>query len=482
LRFFAICISQFAILQEETMHTITIQGLGLAEETMPVLIAEPTEEDAAQKENAPESAALEAFVACATFHLQTEYSTEPSACQIAVAPKAEEIECDLGKAETATDVAALASSIEYSTEPPACQIATAPTLEEIGREIAAAARLRIDAALRDLNETHARIERERTARDVALKAMQERASKTRTELDGLAGERTAMERRAQTFLIGDALKDTQTRIHLAFNVRQLELEDALALAEADAQEMQTQIQAALISDALELQLAEQYLAQLETAAPDVAENVRLAATAQENLDAARQAVSDGLLHDAEVLLEKAKAGNAEPTQIGAVEQMLADARKNQTARDLMARINAVGDQPGAVRRIKQLVDEAETAGVANRVASAANRAFEAARRAANARYAQARPIADHLVAEGLMPVIADGRIEAWKTASHNGIASDNGNGNGNGWMLDHVLVLRANGVWATEKPHVAVTRKELAPHARRSRWYRAWKKQPPRAG
>jgi hypothetical protein len=58
-----------------------------------------------------------------------------------------------------------------------------------------------------------------------------------------------------------------------------ELEDALAVAEADAQEMQTQIQAALISDALELQLAEQYLAQLETAAPDVATNVRLAATA-----------------------------------------------------------------------------------------------------------------------------------------------------------------------------------------------------------
>jgi hypothetical protein len=41
-------------------------------------------------------------------------------------------------------------------------------------------------------------------------------------------------------------------------------------------------------------------------------------------------------------------------------------------------------------------------------------------------------------------------------------------------MLDHVLVLRANGVWATEKPRVAVTRKELAPHAKRSRWYHAW--------
>ena len=300
--------------------------------TLPIVAAS----EEGEKENAPESAALGTFtVACAT---------------------------DL-------------STTEYSTEPPACQIATAPTLEEIESEIAAAARQLIEAALRDLNETRARIERERNARESALKAMQERANKTRAELDGLAGERTAMERRAQTFLTGDALQATLEKIHLAFNVRQLELEDALAVAEADAQEMQTQIQAALISDALELQLAEQYLAQLETAAPDVANAVRLVATAQENLIAARQAVNDGLLHNAEVLLVKAKAGNAEPTQIGEVEQMLAAARKDQTIRDLIARINAIGDQPGAVRRIKQLWDEAETAGISNQVASVANRAF-----------------------------------------------------------------------------------------------------------
>ena len=117
--------------------------------TLPIVVAIA----GVEKENAPESAALEAsLVAFATAHLQTEYSTEPLACQIAVAP----------------------------------------TLEEIESEIAAAARHRIEVALRDLNETRARIERERSARDAALKAMQERANKTRTELDGLAGERIAM--------------------------------------------------------------------------------------------------------------------------------------------------------------------------------------------------------------------------------------------------------------------------------------------------
>jgi hypothetical protein len=374
------------------------------------------------KENAPELAALEASVACAT----------------------------------------LQSTSQYSTELPACQIAAAPTLKEIESEIATAAQQRIEAALRDLNETRARIERERNARDTALKAAQERASKTRAELDGLAGERTTMELRAQTFLVGDALKDTQAKIHLAFNVRQLELEDALAVAEADAQEMQTQIQAALISDALELQLAEQYLTQLETAAPDVANAVRLAATVQKNLAAARQAVYDGLLRDAEILLEKAKAGHADPIQIGEVGQMLADARKNQTARDLIARINANDDQPGAVRRIRRIIEEAESAGVANLVTPHANRALETARHAANARYAQARPIADHLASEGFVPVVGDGRIEAWKEISRNS--------HGTAWTLDRVMVLRGRS-WETETPRMPITRRQLPKRVQNSRWF-----------
>jgi len=255
-----------------------------------------------------------------------------------------------------------------------------------------------------------------------------------------------------------AIADALAHIHLAANARQLELEAALAEANA-----------ASVADAL--QLAEQYLTQLESAAPDVAEAVRLAATAQENLLAARQAVNDGLLNDAEVLLEKAKAGNAEPTQVSQVEQMLADARKHQTVRDLIARLNAIDDAPGAVRRIKRLVAEAKRAGVADQVLPVANRALETAHRAANARYAQARPLADHLVTEGFVPVLGDGRIEVWKPFSNRGARDAR---NGHGWTLDRVMILQ-NGVWETERPEVAVTRKDLAPHAKRSRWYHAWK-------
>ena len=357
------------------------------------------------------------------------------------------------------------SITEYSTEPTACQIAVAPTLEEIENEIKAAAQRRIEAALRELNETRACIERERNAREAALKAAQERVKNTQAELDGLAGERAEMERRAQTFLTGDALKATMEKIHLAFNVRQLELEDAFAVAGADVQEMQTDIQAAMISDALELQFATQDLERLETAAPDVANGVRLAVTAQENLTAALQAVKDGMLRDAQVLLDKAKAGNADATKLAEVEQALGEARRAQIAHDLTRRIEAQADQIGAVRHIKKLMDEAEAAGVGDQIAATAARALEAARQAANARYAQARPIADHLASEGFVPVVGDGRIEVWKPVS-NGTR-----GNGTSWTLDRVIVLRGQ-AWAAESPRVPVTRKELPERVQSSRWFK----------
>src|SRR5512140_635218 len=100
-------------------------------------------------------------------------------------------------------------------------------LEEIELAIANAARQRIQAARCDLQDTRARIERERTARDLALKTSQERVSQTQAALDGLDAERTALELRARAFLGGDELQAMLGKIHLAFNARQLELEDAL---------------------------------------------------------------------------------------------------------------------------------------------------------------------------------------------------------------------------------------------------------------
>ena len=354
---------------------------------------------------------------------------------------------------------------QYTTETATSQIAVVPTLEEIEIEIKAAAQRRIETARRELAEIGFRIERERNARDAAYKAAQGRVKQTQLELDGLAGERAEMERRAQTFVTGDALKAMMEKIHLAFNVRQMELEDALAQANADVDDMKTEIQAGLISDGLELQLAEQNLERFENAAPDVADAVKNALEMQETLVAALQAVQDGMLRDAQTLLAKAKAGQADASQVQEIECALEEALLTQLAQDYIARIESQVEQLGAVRRIKKLMDEATAAGVEDRITPMAERALELARQAANVRFTLARPIADRLVREGFVPVVGDGRIEIWKPVVKN---SRNG---GSSWILDGVMVLRHD-EWVMERPTVPVTRKEIPEHVQSSWWYK----------
>ena len=356
------------------------------------------------------------------------------------------------------------STTEYSTEPSTCQVAPIPTLEEIEAIITGAARQRIETTYREVEDTRVRIERERMAREVAIGAIQDCVSQTKAALAGLEDERARMEERAKAFLAGEELKAVLEKIHLAFNAKQLELETALRTAEIAAAEARVEGEASTVTDALELHLVEQELERLEGVAPEVASSVRLTATAAEKLTAAHQALEEGMIQEAEVLLEQAKAGQADPVQIAEVEQALAEARKSKLARDLIARVSANPDQLGAVRRIHQLMEEARKAGVADQVAPFANKALDAARDAANARFAQARPIADHLAAEGYIPVVGDGRIEVWKEVSRNG--------NSVGWSLDRILTLKGQQGWVTETPRNPITRKELPPRVRHSRWFR----------
>lgn len=356
------------------------------------------------------------------------------------------------------------STTEYTTDAGVCQVAPIPTLEEIEAIITGAARKRIETTYREVEDTRSRIERERTAREVAVGAIQDRVSQTKAALAGLTDERAQMEERARAFLAGEELKTVLEKIHLAFNAKQLELEGVLTSAELEVADARVEVEASAVTDALELQLVEQELERLEGVAPEVANSVRLTATATENVGAALQALEEGMIQDAEVLLEQAKAGQADPAQVAEVEEALGEARKAKLARDLIARVSANPDQLGAVRRTHQLMEEARQAGVADQVAPFANKALDAARDAANARFAQARPVADHLAGEGFIPVVGDGRIEVWKQVSRNG--------NGIGWSLDRILTLRGQEGWVTETPRNPITRKELPPRVRHSRWFR----------
>ncbi|MCL4486847.1 MAG: hypothetical protein M1570_01795 [Chloroflexi bacterium] len=383
---------------------------------------------------------------------------------VVVEAEAKENAPELAAHGTLVAFATIAPTTEYSTEQSTCQVAPIPTLEEIEAIITGAARQRIETTYREAEDTRARIERERTAREVAIGAIEDRVSQTKAALAGLADERAKMEERARAFLAGEELKAVLEKIHLAFNAKQLELETALTTIEIAAAEARVEVEASSVTDALELQLVEQELERLEGVAPEVASSVRLTATAAEKLAAALQALQEGMIQNAEVLLEQAKAGNADPARIAEVEQALGEARKSKFVRDLIARVSANRDQLGAVRRIHQLMEEARQAGVADQVAPFANKALDAARDAANARFAQARPIADHLAAEGFIPVVGDGRIEVWKEVSRNG--------NSIGWLLDRILTLRGQEGWVTETPRNPIARKELPPRVRHSRWFR----------
>lgn len=483
------------------MQDNTLQGLAVVEETTQFLVAETTEENAAQKENVSEFAAHETCaVACATCLSTTEYTTDVGACQIA-----SQIDLDDdAKEKAATNIAAHSDSQEYSTEDVAGQIAVVPTLEEIESEIANVARKRIESARQVVADTRERTEREQKARQQTLEAMHARANQIQATLVGLADERAAMETRARTFLGGDELNAMLGKIHLAFNARQLELEDALATAKTDVVETQEEIQAASVSDRLELQFAEQDLERLESIAPEIVQAIQQAEAVTLLIANAQRAIQDGMLRDAAALLEQLKKANADSfgsssdghvrsaqcmvytersrsaqgkaqdknTVIADLEHVLAQARQAKLVRDLIARLNTNPEQPGAMKRIYRILDEAKAAGVADQIASVAAQAQKVAGEAKRGRLTQARPIADHLVAEGFMPVVSDGRIEAWQFISRNGSSAHRDQSKT--WVLDHVLVLRANGTWETDKPTVAVTRQELAPHALNSKWYHAW--------
>lgn len=414
------------------MSSPTMQDLALAEPPRFLVVA-TNEDTTAQKENVPESAALgTSLVACAT--------------QL--------------------------STTEYTTNDAACQVASVPTLETIERAIVDAARQRIESAQSELKNTRERIERDHTTREETLHAMQERATQIQSSLDGLAGEHVALENRARAFLSGDRLTELLAQIDLALKARRLELEDALAIAKTDEAEAEEEIQSSQVSDALELQLAEQELEKLELMAPDVAHAIHQAERFGELCTSARQAIHEGMLRDAAALIEQAKAINSESPVIVELKDALNDARKVELERDLIARLQLNLEQPGALKRIDRIIAEADSADLRQEVASAVRHAQSIARQAANQRYAQARPIADHLVKEGFVPVVGDGRIEVWIPVARS--TQSLHTEKNHSWKLDRVMTLGANGMWQTKQPRIIITRQDLLPRAKRSRWYHAW--------
>jgi len=166
-------------------------------------------------------------------------------------------------------------------------------------------------------------------------------------------------------------------------------------------------------------------------------------------------VKDGDLKVAEARLADARKG-------GASEADLAKVRETIAARRLVARAQAAAPKRGGLRVVKAAIAEAQAAGL-QEARRDLNRALKAAREAAEARFAQACPVADDLAKQGFAPVVGDGRVYVWKTQTSNGHDPS--------YVLDRVIILDNRGVWVTRRPKNRV----VADHARARRIERARK-------
>lgn len=332
-------------------------------------------------------------------------------------------------------------------------------LSEIERRLREAAEKRLTDARHTLQDARDRIDSERGARVQQLSELQTRLNDLQEQLSGLANQRALFEQRARVFLTAQERERTLEQIHLTFNARQFDLEVSCEQMQRDLDVLESEHQAALLAEGLELQLLQGDIETLEQAAPDIAVQVQLSLEVALHLGNAIQLANQGLTVEAESELALARAGGASESKLATAETALNEAQRRSTVRELVAQIQAVQTEtPGAVSHLKQLRQEAQQRNVVANVEPFLNRALKLARVAASARYRDASLHADHLASQGLVPTIGDGRIEAWQC-------------NGKGWMLIEVWTFQ-DGTWIGHQPRVRLTRSETPRRVRRSRWYR----------
>jgi hypothetical protein len=329
---------------------------------------------------------------------------------------------------------------------------------DIEAAIANAARQRIENAARAIVDARERIEREHRAREAALDAAQVRVGDARRAVEAVDEKHAATARRVETF-VADA--DERAMLLAALDAvaarERTVANDALAEAESMRDEAIGEIKAARLADALELQLLEQDTERWQAAAPDVAAQMRRADDAEKFARRAMDAVQRGDVKAAERALNDARTNGLPEDHAATLAGVIASAKNAKALRDLHARAERVltaAEQIGAVGKIAQVERDAARMGVANdkAIKRLIVAAYKQARAAKQARRAQAQPLAKHIEDEGLIAVVADGRIEGWKSTS---------NGHGAQWTLDSVILFNEKyAVWVTETPRVPVIRKD----------------------
>lgn len=343
----------------------------------------------------------------------------------------------------------------------ACQTGDAEIvpLAEIAAQLNDAARAQIAAAQQTLHETRTRITRERDARDAHHAELKRALEAKQNELAQLDVQRAQYEQRAHVFMNADTRERILAQIHLTFNAQQLELENAIALAQRELDACSLEHYSAIIAEELELGLLHGDIETLAQAAPEIAADLERVQAAPTHLANALQLAHHGAIAEAERELDHARSGNLPETEIAGVEQAIATAKRRALARELVAEIQNVSvELPGAVAQLKRLAQRAHELQVMTNVESFLHRVLKQARASAAARYREATLHADYLAEQGFIPCVGDGRIEAWQPTQH-------------GWTLAQMLTYQQD-CWVTHHPRARVTRTEIPRRVKRSPWYR----------
>ena len=348
-----------------------------------------------------------------------------------------------------------------TTESPVCQVKSGDFVgiaswEDVKAQLAESLCVSIEQAHAELEETAKRIARTQTERQAKLTSARARGQELDGQLQALGHELSQAMAIARHTLSGEALNEAVGQINLAHAAESEKLEGILDTAEMALAGLEAADEAARADGEIEFQLLQEHLAELEELGPELADQVRLKRSAEENAHRAIRAAREGEIDEAEQALDLAVAGEASAELVARAEATLAEAKHRAEVRGLIARVQAI--DPGARKALDDLATlarEGNEKGITANVVSFLNRQKNLAEKIARQRgredgrlWSLARKEAQRWAENGLPEPGAKlefgpGRIKVFLKAKK-------------GWVLDSVHVYR-DGVWQKRTQPARVT-------------------------
>ena len=345
-----------------------------------------------------------------------------------------------------------------TTISPVCQGETVgiASWEDVKAQLTDTLRVSIEQAHAEIEEATERISATQAERQSRLAEVGGKVKGHESRFVALGLELSQALTIARHTLSGDELHAIVGQINLAHAAESEKLASALGAAEMAHAALGAVDEAARADEAIELQLYQEHLAELAEIRPELAAQVRLQRSAEQNAHRALEAARKGELAEAEAALDLAIAGEASAELVARAEATLAEANHRAEVRGLIARVQAI--DPGASKALDglaKLAREAEEKGVTNNVVSFINHQKKLAEKTARQRGRE----------RARLWGIARREAELW---GENGIPQPGarlefGPGrikvflqNKKGWVLDSIHTYR-DGVWQKRSQPARVT-------------------------